>query len=461
MDRISERKELTGDMVREVVILAIESSCDDTSAAVIRNETILSNVVASQKVHEAYGGVVPELASRAHQQNIIPVVDVALKRAGVSRSEISAVAFTRGPGLLGSLLVGTSFAKAFALALGIPLIEVNHLQAHVLALFIREPGMTDRADASQAAPAPAQAATPAPAHAATLAPAQATTSLSAATQSADMPPVAARTAAIPPIPAQSATSAPAQAATSAPAQAATPAPAQTATSAPAQAATSAASQAIVSGPVYRVPSFPFLCLLVSGGNSQIILVRDHLHMEVIGQTIDDAAGEAFDKCAKVMGLPYPGGPYIDKLAKEGNPHRFPFTKPAISGLDYSFSGLKTNFLYFLRDQLRENPGFIEQNKADLAASLQKTIIDILLQKLTRAAKETRIRDIAIAGGVSANSGLRNAIQAEAQKRKWNVFIPKFEFTMDNAAMIAIAGYYKYLRGEFAGQDAVPYSRTHL
>ena len=445
MDRISERKELTGDMVREVVILAIESSCDDTSAAVIRNETILSNVVASQKVHEAYGGVVPELASRAHQQNIIPVVDVALKRAGVSRSEISAVAFTRGPGLLGSLLVGTSFAKAFALALGIPLIEVNHLQAHVLALFIREPGMTDRADASQAAPAPAQA----------------TTSLSAATQSADMPPVAARTAAIPPIPAQSATSAPAQAATSAPAQAATPAPAQTATSAPAQTATSAPAQAIVSGPVYRVPSFPFLCLLVSGGNSQIILVRDHLHMEVIGQTIDDAAGEAFDKCAKVMGLPYPGGPYIDKLAKEGNPHRFPFTKPAISGLDYSFSGLKTNFLYFLRDQLRENPGFIEQNKADLAASLQKTIIDILLQKLTRAAKETRIRDIAIAGGVSANSGLRNAIQAEAQKRKWNVFIPKFEFTMDNAAMIAIAGYYKYLRGEFAGQDAVPYSRTHL
>ena len=437
MDRISERKELTGDMVREVVILAIESSCDDTSAAVIRNETILSNVVASQKVHEAYGGVVPELASRAHQQNIIPVVDVALKRAGVSRSEISAVAFTRGPGLLGSLLVGTSFAKAFALALGVPLIEVNHLQAHVLALFIREPGMTDRADASQAAPAPAQA----------------TTSLSAATQSADMPPVAARTAAIPPISAQSATPAPAQAATSAPAQAATPAPAQTATSAPAQ--------AIVSGPVYRVPSFPFLCLLVSGGNSQIILVRDHLHMEVIGQTIDDAAGEAFDKCAKVMGLPYPGGPYIDKLAKEGNPHRFPFTKPAISGLDYSFSGLKTNFLYFLRDQLRENPGFIEQNKADLAASLQKTIIDILLQKLTRAAKETRIRDIAIAGGVSANSGLRNAIQAEAQKRKWNVFIPKFEFTMDNAAMIAIAGYYKYLRGEFAGQDAVPYSRTHL
>ncbi len=445
MDRISERKELTGDMVREVVILAIESSCDDTSAAVIRNETILSNVVASQKVHEAYGGVVPELASRAHQQNIIPVVDVALKRAGVSRSEISAVAFTRGPGLLGSLLVGTSFAKAFALALGVPLIEVNHLQAHVLALFIREPGMTDRADASQAAPAPAQA----------------TTSLSAATQSADMPPVAARTAAIPPISAQSATPAPAQAATSAPAQAATPAPAQTATSAPAQTATSAPAQAIVSGPVYRVPSFPFLCLLVSGGNSQIILVRDHLHMEVIGQTIDDAAGEAFDKCAKVMGLPYPGGPYIDKLAKEGNPHRFPFTKPAISGLDYSFSGLKTNFLYFLRDQLRENPGFIEQNKADLAASLQKTIIDILLQKLTRAAKETRIRDIAIAGGVSANSGLRNAIQAEAQKRKWNVFIPKFEFTMDNAAMIAIAGYYKYLRGEFAGQDAVPYSRTHL
>ena len=354
MGKISKDKKLTGNVARDVFILAIESSCDDTSAAVIRNETILSNVVATQKVHEIYGGVVPELASRAHQQNIIPVVDVALKRAGVTREELSAVAFTRGPGLLGSLLVGTSFAKGFALALGIPLIEVNHLQAHVLALFIRE---------------------------------QET--------------------------------------------------------------------------IYRAPSFPFLCLLVSGGNSQIILVKDHLHMEVIGQTIDDAAGEAFDKCAKVMGLPYPGGPYIDRLAKEGDPLRFEFAKPRIQGLDYSFSGLKTSFLYFLRDQLKENPDFIGQNQADLAASLQKTIIDILLQKLVKAAKKSRIREIAIAGGVSANSGLRQAIQEEAANRNWNVYIPKFEFTMDNAAMIAIAGTYKYLNGEFTSQSAVPYSRTHL
>lgn len=339
---------------REIYILGIESSCDDTSAAVIRNETILSNVVAGQKVHETYGGVVPELASRAHQQNIIPVVDVALKNAGISKEKLSAVAFTRGPGLLGSLLVGTSFAKGFALARKIPLIDVNHLQAHVLALFIREEGMEK-----------------------------------------------------------------------------------------------------------RQPSFPFLCLLVSGGNSQIILVKDYLHMELIGQTIDDAAGEAFDKCAKVMGLPYPGGPYIDKLAREGDPRRFVFSKPHIQGFDYSFSGLKTNFLYFLRDQLKENPGFIEQNKADLAASLQKTIIDILLRELVRAAKHTRIREIAIAGGVSANSGLREAIRTEAEKRNWNVYFPKFEYTMDNAAMIAIAGYYKFLRGEFAGHDAVPYSRTHL
>jgi tRNA A37 threonylcarbamoyltransferase TsaD len=460
MDRISESKKLTVDMVRDVVILAIESSCDDTSAAVIRNETILSNVVAGQKVHEAYGGVVPELASRAHQQNIIPVVDVALQRAGVSRSEISAVAFTRGPGLLGSLLVGTSFAKAFALALGVPLIEVNHLQAHVLALFIREPGMTDGAapqvTATSSAPS---AASPLAATPPDVTPPSAT-SLSAATQ-----PVAAQSAtpdtsaqasapsAAPPVIAHTAATSPLIS------QTASELPVATLKTPPAPARATASESA--SAPVYRVPSFPFLCLLVSGGNSQIILVKDHLHMEVIGQTIDDAAGEAFDKCAKVMGLPYPGGPFIDKLAKEGDPHRFLFTKPAIPGLDYSFSGLKTNFLYFLRDQLKENPDFIEQNKADLAASLQKTIIDILLQKLTRAAKETHIRDIAIAGGVSANSGLRNAIQAEALKRRWNVFIPKFEFTMDNAAMIAIAGYYKYLRGEFAGQDAVPYSRTLL
>jgi len=338
----------------DVYILAIESSCDDTSAAVIRNDTILSNVVAGQKVHEAFGGVVPELASRAHQQNMIPVVDVALKRAGVSKKQLSAVAFTRGPGLLGSLLVGTSFAKGFALALNIPLIEVNHLQAHVLALFIREEGR-DR----------------------------------------------------------------------------------------------------------KTPEFPFLCLLVSGGNSQIILVKDHLHMEVIGQTIDDAAGEAFDKCAKVMDLPYPGGPFIDKLAREGDPGRFTFTKPLIKGLDYSFSGLKTNFLYFLRDRLEENPSFIEENKADLSASLQKTIVDILMQKLVKAAKQTRIREIAIAGGVSANSGLREALHKESGKRKWNIYIPEFEYTMDNAAMIAIAGYYKYLRGDFTSQQVVPFARTHL
>jgi N6-L-threonylcarbamoyladenine synthase len=337
-----------------ITILGIESSCDDTSAAVIRDGVILSNVVAGQKVHEEYGGVVPELASRAHQQNIIPVVDRAIARAGIDRDEISAVAFTRGPGLLGSLLVGTSFAKGFALASGIPLIEVNHLQGHVLALFIRE---KDGA--------------------------------------------------------------------------------------------------------YNPPKFPFLCLLVSGGNSQIILVRDYLDMEVIGQTIDDAAGEAFDKCAKVMGLPYPGGPYVDRLAKEGDPHRFTFSKPRIPELNYSFSGLKTSFLYFLRDQLKENENFIEENKNDLCASLQFTIIDILLNKLKKAAKQTGIKEITIAGGVSANSGLRLALQENAQKHHWNLIIPRFEYTMDNAAMIAITGYYKYLKKEFAGQDAVPFARMEL
>ena len=337
-----------------ITILGIESSCDDTSAAIIRDEVILSNVVASQKVHEEYGGVVPELASRAHQQNIIPVVDLAIKRAGIDRKEISAVAFTRGPGLLGSLLVGTSFAKGFSLSLDIPLIEVNHLQGHVLALFIREKEVA-----------------------------------------------------------------------------------------------------------FNPPSFPFLCLLVSGGNSQIILVRNHLDMEVIGQTIDDAAGEAFDKCAKVMGLPYPGGPHVDRLAKEGDPHRFEFSKPRIPALDYSFSGLKTNFLYFLRDQLKENENFVEENKNDLCASLQYTIIDILLSKLKKAAKETGIKEITVAGGVSANSGLRNALAVNAEKYGWNLIIPKFEYTMDNAAMIAITGYYKYLQHEFAGQDVVPFARTQL
>ncbi|WP_319502842.1 tRNA (adenosine(37)-N6)-threonylcarbamoyltransferase complex transferase subunit TsaD [uncultured Draconibacterium sp.] len=337
-----------------IIIMGIESSCDDTSAAIIRDGEILSNVVASQKVHEEYGGVVPELASRAHQQNIIPVVDLAMKRAGISREEISAVAFTRGPGLLGSLLVGTSFAKGFSLAAKIPLIEVNHLQGHVLALFIKEKGVE-----------------------------------------------------------------------------------------------------------FNPPKFPFLCLLVSGGNSQIILVRDYLDMEVIGQTIDDAAGEAFDKCAKVMGLPYPGGPHVDRLAKEGDPHRFEFSRPRIPGLDYSFSGLKTNFLYFLRDNLKVNENFVEENLADLCASLQHTIIEILLSKLKRAARETGVNEITVAGGVSANTGLRNALQENAKKHRWNLIIPKFEYTMDNAAMIAITGYYKYLNKEFTGQDAVPFARTQL
>jgi len=339
---------------RDIIILGIESSCDDTSAAIIRNNLILSNEVAGQAVHIAYGGVVPELASRAHQQNIIPVVDLAIKKSGISMDEITAVAFTRGPGLLGSLLVGTSFAKGFALARKIPLIEVNHLQGHVLAHFVKE-------------------------------------------QSVEK----------------------------------------------------------------KLPGFPFLCLLVSGGNSQIIIVRDHLDMEVIGQTIDDAAGEAFDKCAKVIGLPYPGGPMIDKLAKEGDPKAFKFAKPKLPGLDYSFSGLKTSFLYFIRDRMAENPNFIEDNKADICASLQYTIIEVLMTKVKQAAKETGIRTIAVAGGVSANSGLRQALLDAAEKYKWEMHIPAFKFTTDNAAMIAITGYYKYLKGEFATQDAVPYSRVSL
>ncbi len=349
-----KQKDDMADIKNKITILGIESSCDDTSAAVIRDGVILSNVVAGQKVHEEYGGVVPELASRAHQQNIIPVVDLAIKKAGIAKNEISAVAFTRGPGLLGSLLVGTSFAKGFSLASRIPLIEVNHLQGHVLALFIREKEGE-----------------------------------------------------------------------------------------------------------FNPPKFPFLCLLVSGGNSQIILVRDHLHMEVIGQTIDDAAGEAFDKCAKVMGLPYPGGPHVDKLAQNGDPHRFVFSKPRIPGLGYSFSGLKTSFLYFLRDNLKENENFIEENKEDLCASLQFTIIDILMGKLKKAAKETGIKEITVAGGVSANSGLRNALRENAKKYHWNLVIPKFEYTMDNAAMIAITGYYKYLNNEFAAQNVVPFARTQL
>ncbi len=337
-----------------ITILGIESSCDDTSAAVIRDGFLLSNVTASQAVHEAYGGVVPELASRAHQQNVVPVVHEALRRAGVDKSALSAVAFTRGPGLLGSLMVGTSFAKGLAQSLDIPLIDVNHLQAHVLAHFIKEK------DAEN-----------------------------------------------------------------------------------------------------RQPDFPFLCLLVSGGNSQIVLVKNYNDMQVVGQTIDDAAGEAFDKCAKVMGLPYPGGPFVDKLAKEGNPLAFPFNKPHIAGYDYSFSGLKTSFLYFLRDKTQENPDFIEQNKADLCASLQKTVVDILMKKLELAAKDLGIDQVAVAGGVSANSGLRAAFVERAERKHWRVFIPKFSYTTDNAAMVAITGYFKYQDGDFCDPSLPPFARVTI
>lgn len=351
--------------MESVVILAIESSCDDTSAAVIRDGVLLSNVTASQRVHEEFGGVVPELASRAHQLNIVPVVDAALRRAGVDNKELSAIAFTRGPGLLGSLLVGMGFAKGLALSLGIPLVEVNHLQGHVLAHFV-EPS------------AELKAATPS-----------------------------------------------------------------------------------MAGVEIKHPSFPFLCLLVSGGNSQIVLVKAYNQMEIIGQTIDDAAGEAFDKCAKVMGLPYPGGPWIDKLAKEGNPQAYQFSKPHIQGYDYSFSGLKTSFLYFLRDQLKDNPDFIEQHKADLCASLQATVIDILMNKLKRAALDLGVRQVAVAGGVSANSGLRQAFIDYGKRYHWEVFIPPFSFTTDNAAMVCQAGYFKYLDHDFCPIDAVPYAKTKI
>ncbi len=334
-----------------ITILAIESSCDDTSAAVIRDGYVLSNLIAGQEVHRSYGGVVPELASRAHQANIVPVVDQALKSAGVGIDEINAVAFTRGPGLLGSLLVGTSFSKGFALARNIPLIEVNHLQAHVLVHFIRK---KDEGSGG--------------------------------------------------------------------------------------------------------PSFPFLCLLVSGGHTRIILLKSHLEMETLGNTIDDAAGEAFDKCGKMMDLPYPAGPAIDRLASTGNRNAFVFSKPSVPGLDFSFSGLKTNFLYFLRDKLKEDKDFILNNKADLCASLQHTIVKILIDKLIKASLSASITEIGIAGGVSANSGLRNEAVNEARKRNWNLFIPEISLTTDNAAMIGITGYYKYLRGEFAGQDISPQAR---
>ncbi|MDR3219782.1 MAG: tRNA (adenosine(37)-N6)-threonylcarbamoyltransferase complex transferase subunit TsaD [Dysgonamonadaceae bacterium] len=335
-------------------ILGIESSCDDTSAAVIRNGLVLSNIIAGQKVHEAYGGVVPELASRAHQQNIIPVVDQALKQAGVDKKDLSAIAFTRGPGLLGSLLVGTSFAKGLSMALRIPLVEVNHLQAHVLAHFIKEYESDN-----------------------------------------------------------------------------------------------------------RQPQFPFLCLLVSGGNSQIILVRHWNDMEVVGQTIDDAAGEAFDKCAKIMGLPYPGGPAVDRLAKEGNPNAFKLNKPHIPDYNYSFSGLKTSFLYLIRDEMKNNPRFIEENKADLCAALQATIIDILMQKLRKAAKDLNIREVAVAGGVSANSGLRKAFADHAEKYHWKIHVPAFSYTTDNAAMVAMSGYFKYMDKDFASMDCVPFARVEI
>lgn len=335
-----------------VTILGIESSCDDTAAAVIRDGVLLSNVISSQKVHESYGGVVPELASRAHQQNIIPVVDQALKQAGVAKEDLSAIAFTRGPGLMGSLLVGTSFAKGFSTALDIPMVDVNHLQAHVLAHFIKE-----------------------------------------------------------------------------------------------------------SGDDNNQPQYPFLCLLVSGGNSQIILVKSYNEMKIIGQTIDDAAGEAFDKCAKVMGLGYPGGPVVDRLAKEGNPDAFKLNKPHIAGYNYSFSGLKTSFLYLLRDELKKDPDFIEKNKNDLCASLQKTVIDVLMEQLRKAAKDLRIKEVAVAGGVSANSGLRASFEDHARRYGWKIHIPKFGYTTDNAAMVAMSGYFKYLDKEFCPIDAAPFSHV--
>lgn len=337
---------------KDIYILGIESSCDDTSAAVLKNGVLLSNVTASQDVHMAYGGVVPELASRAHQQNVVPVVDQAIKRAGITKEQLSAVAFTRGPGLMGSLLVGVSFAKGFARSLGIPLIDVNHLQGHVMAHFIKESDDDNSA-----------------------------------------------------------------------------------------------------------PPLPFLCLLVSGGNSQIVKVNSYKDMELLGQTIDDAAGEAIDKCSKVMGLGYPGGPIIDKLARKGNPLAYKFAEPHIANLDYSFSGLKTSFLYSLREWIKDDPEFIEHHKEDIAASLEHTIVDILMKKLRLAVKQTGIKHVAVAGGVSANNGLRNAFKDHAKRYHWDIYIPKFSYTTDNAAMIAITGYYKYMDKEFCPIDAPAFSKV--
>lgn len=334
------------------IILGIESSCDDTSAAVIKDGWLLSNVLASQDVHKSYGGVIPELASRAHQLNIVPVVSEAIVRAGIKAEDITAIAFTRGPGLLGSLLVGTSFAKGLSIAIDRPLVEVNHLQGHVLANFVKQEGKEN-----------------------------------------------------------------------------------------------------------RVPSFPYLCLLVSGGNSQIVKVNSPLDFEILGQTIDDAVGEAFDKCSKMMGLGYPGGPVVDRLAKSGDPERFKFAKPHVPGLDYSFSGIKTSLLYFVRDEMAKDPEFMEKNKEDICAGFQKALIDILMDKLIKAAKQTGIKEVTIGGGVSANSGLRSRIEEEGRKRGWNTYLPEFKFTTDNAAMIAIAGYFHYLNGERCSLDVAPVSRA--
>ncbi len=348
------KEEVLAKNPEELLILGIESSCDDTSASVIRGNYLLSNIIASQAVHKAYGGVVPELASRAHEESIVPVVAEAVNQAGINFKDLDAIAYTRGPGLLGSLLVGVNYAKGLAMSLGIPMVDVNHLNAHILAHFIREEGEP-----------------------------------------------------------------------------------------------------------YNAPEFPFLCLLVSGGNSQIILVRSSQDMEIIGQTIDDAAGEAFDKCAKVMGLGYPGGPVVNKLANQGNPEAFKFAKPNISGYDYSFSGLKTSFLYKLRDELKENPNFIEENKEDLCASLQKTVVDILMTKLFKASKELGIKRVAIAGGVSANTGLREAFEDYKRRYGWDIFIPKFAYTTDNAAMVAMTGHFNLLAERFAHLDEVPYARVTM
>lgn len=341
-------------MNQDIVILGIESSCDDTSAAIIKNGWLLGQATASQEVHRIYGGVVPELASRAHEQNIVPTVDAAIKRAGIQKEEISAIGFTRGPGLMGSLLVGVSFAKGLSVSLGIPLIDVNHLQGHILAHFIDEEGKDN-----------------------------------------------------------------------------------------------------------RHPEFPFLCLLVSGGNSQIVKVNSYNQMEILGQTIDDAAGETIDKCSKFMGLGYPGGPIIDKLARKGNPNAFTFNKPVIRGLDYSFSGLKTSLLYFLRDRMKENPDFIEQNKEDIAASFERTVVEVLMHKLTLAVKQTGIKRVALAGGVSANTKLREAYLEKKEKAGWDVYIPPFSYTTDNAAMIAMNAYFKYQDGDFCGLDQPAFSRVTI